>query len=562
VSAEPAPAGGGQAASVRATGGRTAVARAAAPVGVGLVALVLARAALLPGLAFWDTGEFQAVGPLLGTAHPTGYPAFVLLGWLASIVFGPLGEPAFRLNLLAAVLFAVASGLTVVLVRELTGHALVAVGSGLLLALSPLVWRMGTHADPHTLHLALVALLLVLLVGWENRHAAQSPGSDRWLVAAAGVSGVAAANHSLSLLLAPAVVLYVLAVDPRIVLRPRLWLGCLAIAAGVALLLYLELPVRAAMGAPLVYGRPDTWEGFAYVVTAEQFRGDVLPLFADLGRKVADLAQRGSAELGLLAPLVPAAFFATILRRPRYALVSGLAFAITCLFDAAYVNAAIDRYYLGPVLLAISWLGVGVAAVADAVVPRGARAASPAVIVAGLVGLAVLVGPALLAAPLSFRQADRSGDVSARRWVDGTLATLPEDALVQSWWSFSTPLWYATLVEGRRPDVTVVDDRDLLDENLGTVDDVIEANLGRRPVFVLRPDAEIVDLARRWVLERWSDPAGIQPLWQVVARRGTESRSERYDRSGAGPAACLARAPGGSRPRASLTAADAVRSSA
>jgi hypothetical protein len=77
-------------------------------------------------------------------------------------------------------------------------------------------------------------------------------------------------------------------------------------------------------------------------------------------------------------------------------------------------------------------------------------------------------------------------------------------------------------VEGRRPDVTVIDDRDLLDENLGTVDDLIEANLGRRPVFVVRPDVELFDLARRWVLERWSDPAGIQPLWQVVARQGTE----------------------------------------
>jgi hypothetical protein len=286
------------------------------------------------------------------------------------------------------------------------------------------------------------------------------------------------------------------------------------------------------MGAPLVYGHPDTWEGFAYVVTAEQFRGDVLPLFGDLGRKVAGLTARGSAELGLLAPLVPAGFLATVLRRPRFALLSGLAFTITCLFNASYVNAAIDRYYLVPLLLAVSWLGVGVAAVADAVVPReapragtpsaGSPWASPAVLVAALVGLAILAGPALLAAPASFRQADRSTDVTARSWVDGVLATLPEGALIQSWWSFSTPLWYATLVEGRRPDVTVIDDRDLLDENLGTVDDLIEANLGRRPVFVVRPDVELFDLARRWVLERWSDPAGIQPLWQVVARQGTE----------------------------------------
>ena len=35
----------------------------------------------MPGVGFWDTGEFQTVLPILGTAHPTGYPTYVLLGW-------------------------------------------------------------------------------------------------------------------------------------------------------------------------------------------------------------------------------------------------------------------------------------------------------------------------------------------------------------------------------------------------------------------------------------------------------------------------------------------------
>src|SRR5262245_20417485 len=46
---------------------------------VGLVAFFLARAALLPGVWFWDTAEAQVVGPLLGVMHPTGFPAYVLL---------------------------------------------------------------------------------------------------------------------------------------------------------------------------------------------------------------------------------------------------------------------------------------------------------------------------------------------------------------------------------------------------------------------------------------------------------------------------------------------------
>ena len=162
-----------------------------------------------PGSACWDTGEFQTVGPLLGTVHPTGFPAYVILGWLASVVLQPFGDPAFRMNLLSAVLVAVAAGVTVVLVRRLTGGA----GSGLAAGLSwpstPIVWQIATHADAHALHLALVAILLGLLVaGSAGGRRRTGDGLDRRggplaCVAAAVVFGVALANHTLTLLLIP-----------------------------------------------------------------------------------------------------------------------------------------------------------------------------------------------------------------------------------------------------------------------------------------------------------------------------------------------------------------------
>ena len=55
------------------------------------------------------------------------------------------------------------------------------------------------------------------------------------------------------------------------------------------------------------------------------------------------------------------------------------------------------------------------------------------------------------------------------------------NALILSWWSYSTPLWYVQRVEGRRPDIAIVDDRTRLDENLGGLTDVIDANLGDGP---------------------------------------------------------------------------------
>jgi hypothetical protein len=186
-----------------------------APIGVGVVATALAAWRLMPGVGLWDTAEFQTIPPILGTAHPTGYPTYVILGWLASIVLAPFGEPAFRMNLLSAILVGVAAGITVELVRLLTRSTVVAVAAMLGLAATPIVWFIGTHADPHALHLALFAAILWLLVRWEIARIEDPSRSDRWLIAAAVVTGLSAGNHSLTLLLALPIGLFVLAVDRR-----------------------------------------------------------------------------------------------------------------------------------------------------------------------------------------------------------------------------------------------------------------------------------------------------------------------------------------------------------
>ena len=57
-----------------------------APVLVGVLATAMGVWRLMPGVGYWDTAEFQTVPAILGTAHPTGYPTYVLLGWLGSLL--------------------------------------------------------------------------------------------------------------------------------------------------------------------------------------------------------------------------------------------------------------------------------------------------------------------------------------------------------------------------------------------------------------------------------------------------------------------------------------------
>jgi len=511
-----------------------------APLFVGLVVFGAARQALLPGLAFWDTGEYQAVGPLMGTAHPTGFPTWVLIAWLASVVLQPLGDEAFRMNLLAAICLGVAAGVTVDLTRVLTGSTALGIVAGLAMALAPAAWAIGTHAETHALHLALVAILLWLLVGWEDRardtrDLARRARSDRWLVGATFVFALAVGNHSLTLLLAPPVGLFVLAVQPSIWRRPRLVVTCLAVLFGSLVAVYLELPLRggaiAALTAPLVYGRPATWDGFWYVVLAEQFRGSVVDPFGDLGGKAIAIATRATREFGPLTLLIPLGFLATVARRPRYALLTGSAAVITCFFASSYVNADIGRYYLVPWLIAWTWLAILASLVAIAIANlvagpgdtvngtssgRYRRTAS----VVAIVVAALLLVPTLQAVPARYRAIDESQDPGAAAWVDHALTVMPQHALIVSWWSYSTPLWYAQRVEGRRPDLTIMDDRTILDEGLGDIYAVIDQNLGKRPVFVIRDDPQQAqELAQRYTLE-YIDGNSARSLTRVVSFRG------------------------------------------
>ena len=66
---------------------------------------------------------------------------------------------------------------------------------------------------------------------------------------------------------------------------------------------------------------------------------------------------------------------------------------------------------------------------------------------------AVLLVPTALAIPTATTPSMRARETDARRWVDAALAAMDPDAVVVSWWSYSTPLWYAQHVEGRRPDI-------------------------------------------------------------------------------------------------------------
>ena len=105
----------------------------------------------------------------------------------------------------------------------------------------------------------------------------------------------------------------------------------------------------------------------------------------------------------------------------------------------------------------------------------------------------------------------------AATWLAEALPALEPNAVIVSWWSTSTPLWYAQKVEGRRTDVFVVDDRTMLDEDLGRAPDVIRRFLAEgRPTYAIRIEGRDLDELKGQFAMTQVASGGSYGVWKVI----------------------------------------------
>lgn len=502
---------------------------------VTLAALGIYVRTMLPSTGFWDTGEAQTVPPTLSIFHPTGFPAYELLGWLWTRI--PVGEVAWRMNLLSTVLVAVSAGLVTLATAHLLplrGRALRAAAAGIAgaaFAFASEPWENATRADVHAASIFSVTLLLWLLLVWRTAERSGSPRAGAWLVAASATFGIGLAVHPLIGLFAFGIVVWLVAVDPGIWRRWRLILACASVLAVSVLGPYGFLWLRAISDPepPLFYARPDTLERFRYLVFAEQFSGlfrDFRQPLSDLAEKWADAERVLSAQFPAPGWLLVAVGAATVASRSLPTFAALLLFVVgNVLYSMNFRDGDIDRYYMPTIATLAPLLGVAVEAIAvsagRAATSAGrrlldsgpARRHAGAAVMALVVGLAAILPAASLVT--NYDGHDQSGNRDADRWVASVHELLPPNAVLVSWWSYSTPLWHHRWVRGERPDITIIDERDIIDDRYRTMNSAIRAHYGRRPVYVVLPDWERRAVTARWELSTVATLPGFSRVLRV-----------------------------------------------
>jgi Protein O-mannosyl-transferase TMEM260-like len=498
------------------------IARRMVPLLAGGLSFVAYLLTLLPGMAFGDWGEMQTVPHVLGVAHPTGYPTYVLLGWVAQLV--PIGTVAFRANLLSAVLVAATVATCSMILLRIEVRPILAVAGSLALGAVGTVWAAATVAEVNALHLLFVALLVHRALVWEARR------SPIDLAIGGLLLGLALGNHLLLVFVAPFIGIFVLWVGRReIAARPWITLlGAGALLLGLSV--YAYIPIAAGMNPPLPYNDPVTLDGVWWLVSGHQFRdqfdfltpsgpGDLVDSLPALW---AVLVDRGTFVLPALGAV---GLILLVIRRPAFGLM-----AIGILVTDVYIWANylhLEHYLLAPWL----FLAIGAAYAIEVLVDtlsllsreRWRRSESVAV---GVLALAAAIG----LASINWQAADRSGDDGGEMYAETVFDRLPADAAILTPWDASAPLWHAQFVRGERPDVLIVDDTNIVYEGWGTREARIASLICDRPVFILRlRDTDLDSTRAAYRLEPGFDvrvgfggptASAIRPVQQVVSRGG------------------------------------------
>jgi hypothetical protein len=432
---------------------------------VSSVALATYLYALAPGVAFIDSGELAAVVSTLGIAHPTGYPLFTLVGWLFSRL--PLAhEQIVRLNVMAAILCAAGVFMFVLItdlvVRRISrgrteqsaGNATLrnatAAGAGLLLAFSETYWSQALVIEVYSLHLLLVAAVLLIFLHAAFGETGGVTRERRWMLFAF-LLGLSFSNHMTTILLVPGLAYLYFSTQGW---SRASWMRIvrMVIPFGLALSLYMYLPIRAAQSPLLNWGSPSTLQRLIWHVSGKQYRVWIFSSTEAAGRQfqyfISSLPQE-HAYIGLLLAVIG---LPLLWRRDRRLFIGTVLLFVTCVvYSINYDIHDIDSYFLLAYVCVALWAGLGLFLLGSWITGGNVRFA--------IIRSALLLLPGLLALVLNFGKVNQRDNHLVEDYTMNMFSSLQPGALVLSyqWDYWVSASYYFQLVDGMRPDLIVID---------------------------------------------------------------------------------------------------------
>ncbi len=447
------------------------------PLLVFMGSLLLYILTLAPDVTFEDSGELIAAAYNLGVPHQPGYPLFTLIGKIFSML--PVGEVAYRLNLMSAVLSALGAGLiawaTILLIELLFAEKtsgeknlaaypkyLIALTVGLLVATAFENWEQSIITEVYGLNTLLTCLLVLVGVYWLKSDNVRQ--RDRWFLFGCYVIGLSLSNHTTSLMFIPILLTLIVVENYRYILDWRRFLSGL-IAMGAGLLPYLYLPLASRRNPWMDWGNPENWTNFWRTVSRHQYNLNESQTFAKFSAQFQAYLEMLSDQWLFFMPLLALpAIWLLFQKDKRLFAFLGIFFLFAApittymtnfdltgadAFVAAEHRALVSVFYIPSYVCIALLVGLGSYYLLSLL-----RLSNTVKAVIATLLLTLPVGAAWKNAP----RVDMSEYYFAKDYLDNVFAVAEENALIWANWDpYYFPSNYRQFVQGQRLDVIFID---------------------------------------------------------------------------------------------------------
>lgn len=207
---------------------------------------------LCPSISSGDSGELAASAHILGIPHPPGYPFYMILGRLFSMIFP--GNPALGMNILSSI-FAILSLLLIFqILLDFGIKPQIAFIPSILLSIHPLFLQFATITEVYTITSFFFLLELLLLK------------RDNYLLLSY-VVGISFLIHPMLWIIGVYSLYKILKRDYRLIIYSFV---------GISVILYL--PIRSISNPLIDWGNPETLRGvISHILRFEYYREVKVP---------------------------------------------------------------------------------------------------------------------------------------------------------------------------------------------------------------------------------------------------------------------------------------------
>lgn len=465
--------------------------RKAGAIIVFLISLTVYLFTLAPTVTFVDSGELIVTAKALGVAHPPGFPLYVFLTHLATLV--PFGNIAQRVNFASALFAAVAVAFLFLLSSELIPsfnatkkpaakvkskratrkqkntesasvetddkyQTLTAVVPALVaafaFAFSRTLWSFATVAEVYTLNTMLIVIICFLMNRW------RVTGKDQFVYVAALVFGLGLGVHHVTVgVMLPALAIFVYRTAGWKFFKSTKLIYAALIAIAVTTVVYSYLPLAAQRIPVMNWGDPQTLQRFWWHITGHQYQ--VFLSFSpeqivNQASQFAGLAAREFNPVWVPLPLILAVLgLVDLFRRDRtifwfLILIVAADLAYSLNYEIAEDKGA---YYLPTFVSLAVAAGFGASLVMNLISEKWTQ--QPARVATAIA--LVLVLP-LITFSGNYPFTNRHNFYLASDYIANIERTIPPNGmLLTSDWQVYSPLFYLREIEQERRDITAID---------------------------------------------------------------------------------------------------------